>query len=47
MFFLFVCLFVVVVFVDVVVVVVVVVFKKQKIIDLKKASWPKFCNIIS
>ena len=20
-------------------------FKKQKIIDLKKASWPKFCNI--
>ena len=21
-------------------------FKKQKIIDLKKASWPKFCNII-
>ena len=21
-------------------------FKKQKIIDSKKASWPKFCNII-
>ena len=21
-------------------------FKKQKIIDFKKASWPKFCNII-
>ena len=21
-------------------------FKKQKIIDLKKASWPKFCKII-
>ena len=20
-------------------------FKKQKIIDFKKASWPKFCNI--
>ena len=20
-------------------------FKKQKIIDLKKASWPKFCDI--
>ena len=21
-------------------------FKKQKIIDLKKVRWPKFCNII-
>ena len=21
-------------------------FKKEKIIDLKKASWPKLCNII-
>ena len=21
-------------------------FKKQKMTDLKKASWPKFCNII-
>ena len=42
MFFFFVSLFVVVA-----VVVVVDVFKKQKILDLKKASWPKFCNIIS